>query len=116
MGELEGDRVRRACRLLHLVDGVLDRVEDGVRAVVSGRLTVGDGDDEDRLLEAALTGVAHDDAVNDLLPELATHWRQALVADILQDLVHSTTIAHIVADAVGKNCVHESDADSIGVE
>jgi hypothetical protein len=79
--KLEGNSTR--AQVLSGVDGVADRVLESTSVLACG-LTICDADDQDRL--AWLAELRQDDAVDDLLTQLAAEWCQALIPPVGHDL------------------------------
>ncbi|MDV3182300.1 MAG: hypothetical protein Q8869_00270 [Candidatus Phytoplasma australasiaticum] len=112
LGELVGDGAgtqRGACQL---VRSGLDGSEDGV-IVFSGRLTVGDGDDEDGDLHLALPCARQHKRLQDLATKLGADGRAAPEVDRLDKPVDVGLVADVVALRVA---VDEADSNPVRIE
>lgn len=112
LSELVGYRGGAEWRAGQLICGVLDGSEDGV-VILSGRLAVRDGDDENRDLHLALPGALQYEGLQDLATELSADGGAAPEVNRLDEPVHVGLVADVVTLS---GAVDESDRDTVGVE
>lgn len=112
LSELIGYRAGAQGRAGQLIRGVLDGSENGV-VIFSGRLAVGDGDDEDGDLHLALSGALQHEGVQDLAAELSADGGAAPEVDRLDEPVHVGLVADVVTLS---GAVDESDRHTVRVE
>lgn len=102
LSELERDTTATVLwvALLQRVERVPDSIEDGVLWLAS-RLSISDGNDQDRLPKLSLGGPAEHYLVDDLLAQRRAHWGEALELNATHDLVNL---------GLGRNAVLEGAA------
>lgn len=117
LSELECDRAMRSRYSPgHLLRCILNRLDRRIGTVVAGRLSIGDRNNKNRLLQGTLTGIAKHDTINNLLSELTTHWCKAAELDAVDNLVDLTSVTDVIALAFWKVGVHEANRDAIGIK
>lgn len=109
LSELEGNGARAEvlCRVHGVTDGILKST-----GVLSSGLTVGDANNEDRL--ARLAKLGQNNAVDDLLAQLGTEWRETLISPVCHDLTNLLLRADVLKH-VGRGAVvvHEADLNAV---
>lgn len=106
------DGVATVSRVAQLVVGAEDDVEDLV-LVLAGGGSVGDGDDDDGLLELAGAGGVEHEGLDDLVHEVGAERGETRELDLLQELHGLLLVRDVVALHVR---VHEADLDTVVVE
>lgn len=115
LSKLEGNGSRTVLRVLGLLDGSTDGVEDGSSGLAC-RLTVGDGNDQNRLAHLSATNSRHENAVDDLLAELSTHRGETAELVASNQLLDLLLSLNVLDHVLGRVVVHESDRDAVVVE
>lgn len=108
--------------LLKGVECVSDCVEDGVLRLTGG-LTIGDGNDQDRLPQLTLSSLGEENFINNLLAERGTHGSETLELNTTHNLFDLGLVCaavlkrptSLVADA-REISVHEAERNAVLVE
>jgi hypothetical protein len=115
LGKLESDSSTTVLRVGGLLDSLADSVKDSSGGF-SCRLTIRDGNNQDRLAHLSATESGYDDAVDNLLAELGTHRGKTTELVALDELLDLLLRLNVLDHVLRRVVVHETDRDAVVVE
>jgi hypothetical protein len=115
LSELEGNGAGTVLRVVGLLEGVANSVEDGRGGLASG-LSISDGNDEQRLAHLSATQLGYENAINDLLAQFGTHGGKAAELVTADELLDLLLRLNVLDHVLGRGIVHEAEGNAVVVE
>jgi hypothetical protein len=115
LSKLESDGPTTVLRVGGLLNSLANSVKDSSGGF-SCRLTIRDGNNQDRLAHLSATERGYDDAVDNLLAELGTHRGKTTELVALDELLDLLLRLNVLDHVLRRVVVHETDRDAVVVE
>jgi hypothetical protein len=115
LGKLESNGSTTVLRVGGLLNSLANSVKDSSGGF-SCRLTIRDGDNQDRLAHLSATEGGYDDAVDNLLAKLGTHRGEATKLVALDELLDLLLRLNVLDHVLRRVVVHEADRDAVVIE